>query len=421
MSRTSRCLLFALLLGIGLGSGPATAEDEERPEPGVPDAELQEAINKAIDTGAAWLRREQSPSGALGGVVARGSLHHEIGTTALAGLALLAAGNKRGDDCVDKVYGYCKTKDELYSDAGGRRTYDTGILLMFLTKYWRKEEPKEEPKAGTRPGRSSKNPCDLPPEVMRWVQDLASWLVRVRKPTTSTWGYPQHRDDNSNTQYAFLGLRAARDCGAKIPPAVFLQSAKTYVDRQEKDGPKVPRILRSPDPRMKDYVIGMDRARGWSYLQEPFLATGSMTTSGIAILAICNDALTHPARAKTYAGELERKVITSIHDGFAWLDKNWAVDKNPGLGAAWHFYYLYGLERAAAFGRRDLIGLHDWYIDGARYLVGEQQGDGRWSTGNMGIDDTFEASDVVDTAWAILFLARATRPMPPLPVVTPGD
>ena len=57
---------------------------------------------------------------------------------------------------------------------------------------------------------------------------------------------------------------------------------------------------------------------------------------------------------------------------------------------------------------------------GARYLVGAQQGDGHWSTGAFG-DGTYDASDVVDTAWAILFLARATRPLPaPLPPVTPG-
>ena len=90
----------------------------------------------------------------------------------------------------------------------------------------------------------------------------------------------------------------------------------------------------------------------------------------------------------------------------------------------WHYYYLYGLERAAILGGRDLVGAHDWYLEGARYLLGEQAKDGHWSTGNLGGGDvTYKASDAVDTAWAILFLARATRPSPPLrpPPVTPGD
>jgi len=416
-------LLAAALLVAGLLLVPARADDEEpKPKPGVPDAELQQQIDKAIERGAAWLRHEQKPNGSFGGVLAKGDVHHEIGLTGLAGLALLAAGDQRGEKSVDGVYAYLKKQDELFGGSGSRSTYDAGILLMYVTAYWR---GKEEAPAGAHPktAQQPKNPCALAAEEKRWVQDLVNWLVRVRKPATSTWGYPAHRDDHSNTQYAFLGLRAARDCGAMVPAQVFVQAAKTFLERQEKDGPKVPRIVVSTDPHQSDYVIGHDKARGWSYLMEPFLATGSMTTSGIAVLSICHDALTNPDRSSLYDSQLERDVARSVQDGFAWLDKHFAVNENPPIGPGWHFYYLYGLERACVYGGRDLLGRHDWYIEGARYLVGKQEGDGRWSTGALGIDDTFQASDVVDTAWAILFLARATRPMPPIPapVVTPGD
>ena len=185
----------------------------------------------------------------------------------------------------------------------------------------------------------------------------------------------------------------------------------------------MPRIVVSTDPNQSDYVVGYDKARGWSYLQEPFLATGAMTTSGIAVLAVCHDALTNPDRSSLYDSKLERMLTTSVADGFAWLDKHFSVRDNPALGRTWHLYYLYGLERAAIFGGRNLLGKHDWYVEGAKVLVDMQSGDGRWSTGTMDGEKTYEASDVVDTAWAILFLARSTRPMPPIPapVVTPGD
>jgi hypothetical protein len=414
------CLLGCLFV-VAAFHGPVTAGEAAR-EPGVPDPELQAAIDEAIDTGVAWLKGEQSPNGALGGMNASGTLHHELGTTSLAGLALLAGGGARGEDAVDRVYGYLVEKDKVYGGSGGRSTYDTGLLLMFVTAYWRGEE-SEQAGRGRRPRPGAKNPCNLPAEAQRWIQDLASFLVRARKPATSTWGYPAHRDDHSNTQYAFLGLRAARDCGAKVPSQVFVQSAKTYLERQEPEGPKVPRIVVSTDPNQSDYVVGYDKARGWSYLQEPFLATGAMTTSGIAVLAICHDALTNPARSSLYDSKLERAVTTSVADGFAWLDKHFSVRDNPALGRTWHLYYLYGLERAAIFGGRSLLGKHDWYVEGAKVLVDMQAGDGRWSTGTMDGEKTYEASDVVDTAWAILFLARSTRPMPPIPapVVTPGD
>lgn len=67
-----------------------------------------------------------------------------------------------------------------------------------------------------------------------------------------------------------------------------------------------------------------------------------------------------------------------------------------------------------------LIGAHDWYLEGARYLVGRQGGDGSWNTGMLGGKE-YKPSAVLDTAWAILFLKKATRPMKPMPppVVTP--
>ena len=45
--------------------------------------------------------------------------------------------------------------------------------------------------------------------------------------------------------------------------------------------------------------------------------------------------------------------------------------------------------------------------------------DGRWSTGNLGTEE-YEASDVLDTAWAILFLKKATRPLEPIAAPVTG-
>lgn len=427
--RGALCVLGLVLL-VGVLHGPVTAE-EEKYEPGVPDAELQAEIDRAIDTGVEWLVGKQSSNGGFGGLNASGNLHYEMGTTALAGLALLAGGRKRGDPAVEKVYLHLVEQGRRHGDTASTSTYDAGVALMFITAYWRGEE-SEQAGRGKRPRRGVKNPCNLPSkeaqwpgekDPRKWIKQLTSFLVRKRKMATSTWGYPAHRDDHSNTQYAFLGLRAARDCGMTVPDLVFVTAAETMMSRQEPEGPKVPRIIVSTDPNQSDYVVGYDRARGWSYMQEPFLPCGSMTTSGIAVLAICHDALTNPKRAVKYDSKMERRLTTAVADGFAWLDKNWSVSDNPPLGRTWHFYYLYGLERASIFGGKNLIGKHDWYVEGARVLVDKQEGEGSWSTGTMGGDGTFEPNDAVDTAWAILFLARSTRPMPPIPapVVTPGD
>ena len=434
---------FALLAPglVLLLAAPCLAKDE----PGVPDKALQKQIDKAIETGGEWLKRQQKSSGAIGAVHAQGALHYEIGTTALAGLALLAAGDeptispfgpverkgkkrrgkkKKDKDgaaltAVDRALAYCMKKDE--QRAGARTTYDTATLIMFAAAYFHpKDDGKKKRSGKTVESKGAKGPCNLPPDAKAWLRDLALWLAGKQKDTGG-WGYPEHREDWSNTQYALLGLRAARDCGVPIAPGVFVKAMDRALELQAQDGPKVMRTLPPDRPGGKEYVVDYgDRARGWGYLETNRNPTGSMTTAGIAILSICNDALSQPVRFKPYKPSKAAEVARGVQDGFAWLDVNFALDRNPGNNAPnWHYYYLYGLERAAVYGARVLIGKRDWYVEGARYLVGAQNPDGRWSTGNLGTEE-YEASDVLDTAWAILFLKKATRPLTPIAAPVTG-
>jgi hypothetical protein len=387
----------------------------------VPDKELQKRIDEAIDRGAAWLRSKQQRDGLIGGVHHRGARYYTIGTTALAGLALLAAGDKKGDKAVDLAMSYCKAQDDNVAKAGSRTTYDTGTLLMFVVAYYKvKGAKRRHARHHTMTKRAKQNPCSLPPEVLAWVKDMALFLVNSEEKDGG-FGYPHPREDMSNTQYALLGLRAARDCGGVVPGSVFKRVADRVVAIQEADGPKVLRTVGGDTRGGHTYKIdGGDRARGWRYIVGPYPYSGSMTTSGISCLAICHDALTKPRRLPIYKPSDENKVRRAVADGFAWLDLNFSVTRNPGKDAPdWHYYYLYGLERAAVLAGRVLIGEHDWYLEGARYLVSHQEPEGRWNSGALGTE--YEPSAVLDTAWAILFLKKATRPMQPIPgpVITP--
>jgi hypothetical protein len=434
-----RLLLFLLLPLVAGLVGPAGGDPPqpapkpapkgkekppEAPEPGVPDAALQEAINKAIDRGAAYLRGRQTATGAMPAVVQRGEGRYQLGSSCLAGLALLASGDEPGTASVDRILAFVRETDSQPVNAAARTTYDSALMIMFVTEYFRhRAGPPKEEKGHTRTAKPPKNPCALPADALAWVQGLADFLVRAQKETGG-WGYPAHREDNSNTQYALLGLRAARDCGANVPPTTFEKAMGMALLWQEADGPKQKRLIPGAGPGSSPYVIDSpDRARGFPYLRDPYLATGSMTTSGIAILAISHDALLRPRHLERYDGPKQNATTQAIQDAFAWLDKHFDVTRNPpGNAPNWHLYYLYGLERACALAGRPLVGLHDWYLEGARHLVSIQKEDGRWATGALGIPGEFEASDVLDTAWALLFLKRATRPIQPIPppVVTSG-
>ena len=111
---------------------------------------------------------------------------------------------------------------------------------------------------------------------------------------------------------------------------------------------------------------------------------------------------------------------------------HYTLMRNPGApGRMWQYDYLYGLERAFVILGKRTIGTRDWYREGARMLVKEQQVDGRWQPqghlGQFGGRASGAAgfrTDLLDTCFALLFLKRATikpkRPVLEGPVTTPS-
>lgn len=196
-----------------------------------------------------------------------------------------------------------------------------------------------------------------------WIQDLADRLVSWQEP--QGWGYPGG-GDLSNTQYAALGLRAAALSGAEVPERVWHDLAKSLERYSDKEG-----------------GYGYRGGRG---------SSGSMTCAGLGTLAICDAMLTRLGKItrRQMGGFAERK-----ENSAEWLAKHFTVTRNPG-GNGWLFYYLYGLERVGALAGLRTIGEHDWYAEGAAFLVRSQGSEGAW------------ASNVNDTAFALLFLSRAT-------------
>ena len=94
----------------------------------------------------------------------------------------------------------------------------------------------------------------------------------------------------------------------------------------------------------------------------------------------------------------------AVHDGLAWLGRHFTVNSNPYRGNNdFHYYFLYGLERAGELAGVENFGPHDWYREGAEYLLAQQHKDGYWR--GAGHDGPLAA-----TSYALLFLTRGTVP-----------
>jgi len=188
--------------------------------------------------------------------------------------------------------------------------------------------------------------------------------------------------DNSNSQYAALGIRACHDAGIVFPREVVERARTHWIDTQEK-GEKGS-VATGP---------GAGVPRGWGYnAAGEAKGYGSMTAGAVGAVCIYDFILA-----------IEFRKDPSVLDGIAWLAKNFLVTNNPGRPNWFHYYYLYGLERAGMLSDNVKMGDHDWYMEGANLLLDQQRADGSW-----GSDDKLNPPSW-GTCFAVLFLKQATR------------
>jgi len=270
----------------------------------------------------------------LDGTWLYGSQGARPGCTALATYALLKSGVPPGHHAIRRALVSLEIRPP-------GQTYDVACLLLALDAH--------DPSAHRE-----------------WIAGLTESL---RGWQDGDFGYPGGRD-LSNTQYGALGLWAAARSGVPVANSAWAALARATLGYQGQDG-------------------------GFGYHRGGHASTGSMTTAGVGVLAICLDALYEEGSASPLA----KRMIAARDRGLGWLASHFTVRDNPGQGA-WVAYYLYGLERVGALANVETIGDHDWYREGAEFLVRGQAPDGHWET-------TF-APGIPQTCFALLFLRRAT-------------
>ncbi|HVE43159.1 MAG TPA: hypothetical protein VNM14_25005 [Planctomycetota bacterium] len=207
-------------------------------------------------------------------------------------------------------------------------------------------------------------------DVSRTTTDRQKPKVVRHIPVTKRRDGPD-AGDNSNSQYAALGLRACHDAGIVLPKESIALASKWWRDAQEKATPG-----------------------GWGY-GGGGAGYGSMTAGAIGSLTIYHFILNEPWKADP-----------EVLNGLQWLAKNFSMSEHPAHPISpndktWdtmkYFYYLYALERAGMLYETEKIGDQEWYPEGVKVLLESQDAAGFWGGG------------VDDTCFAILFLRRATR------------
>ncbi len=175
--------------------------------------------------------------------------------------------------------------------------------------------------------------------------------------------------DHSISQYGVLGLWQASKRGVRIPEKLWKAWIEHFIGAQRDDG-------------------------GWNYGRYPAeKSTGSMTAAGLTALYVGQQELYRDRKTP------EPKITEAINKGLRWLNERFIGVTNINKGGEHNYYYVYGIERVALASGVRYLNNRDWYQTCASHIVNKVK-----DTGS--IED-----DYVDTAFALMFLARGRYPV----------
>jgi len=343
-------------------------------------------VNEAIDRAVASLLHLQRPDGSFD----ISGPQYLDGGTALALLACLHGGLKADDPRAAKAFAWLRARPY-------RKVYSVACLLLALEAKYFPGGADDRNAYLERPRLAKQRISD---EDQEWIRDAADWLVRQQgagfppgqQQLSPVWRYPEGGFDLSNTQYALFGLAAANRCG--VPTSkVWLPALRFLLGLQEKEGPAVEllKYLRRGDQLERRYEPAQARGFTYTVAGAPY---GSMTSAGLCSLILCQQAL---HRNDAFQSGFQEKTRTAIRDALAWIQEYYDVSENVFSNRSWWHYYLFNLERTGVLLDMRYFGTRDWYFEGANLLLDSQ--------GEFG---NFEGA--VETAFAVLFLKRATVP-----------
>ncbi|MEZ6188323.1 MAG: hypothetical protein R3F62_25395 [Planctomycetota bacterium] len=359
------------------------------PEPPPPPDPLQGQVERAIQQGTAVLLAAEVPTRA--------------GAAALEAFALLRSGTHPQHPAVTQRFALFEAQDvgKTYDLALGIMAYEAASL----------ERLAPAGGSGSRPRYARKQ---LGGQARRGIQALAQRLLAGQGE--HGWGYdcphpgsrsraPSYqRCDNSNTQFAVLGLHAAQRCGVEVPRQAWERVLRHFVEDAVPPSAGEPLALSWTDERPPFLAPPEDaeatrsrrgpgsetsERRGWGYggRQGERL---SMTCAGLSSLAIAAHALEERGALGERDAEEARRLVLA---GLRQVPRR--LSEDGLLSQGWGYYTVYSLEKAMDVCGVQALNAVDWWRVAASGLVARQKPAGGWGQGT-------------DTAFALLVLNRAT-------------
>ena len=372
-------------------SAPATQPDDEDPAPSHPQrsdlrrSRISRDVDRSIRRAVKFLLSRQRPNGSW--AVEGENEDLIIGTTALVTLALLSGGESHQSPAVAKAVKFLKAAPVTKVHRG---VYTVALRAAVYANL-PAATARKELEADLRALRAAM--IDEGPYAGMYTYGAPGKSVR--------WA------DYSNSQYAVLGVWYGAMAGVEVPERYWRDVERGWLEGRNEDG-------------------------GWSYTRRMNRSYASMTAAAAATLFITYDHL-HRTSSRDLNAEgasKEARAAREALDGaMGWLAEHFAVDHNPGIDTniirankggdleaalldqllpvvepdpTWLHYLLFSYERVGEASGLTRFGRRKWFDEGATQLLKTQRYDGSWEA---------DLGEEIDTAYALLFLARGRAPV----------
>jgi hypothetical protein len=317
----------------------------------------------------------------------------KLGGQCLVALAFVNAGFDEKHPKVARALNTCKRFEGRAPNAITEDVYSTGIAVSFLCALEKSKHRKELEYGGP-------------------ITSLLRSLELRQKPHGG-WGYRlKVTGDTSMTQYGVLASWYAKQVGIEVSTDSLERVTNWLIRVQDASG---------------GFPYQGEDPGGFVRIKQK--VRYSLAPAGLGSLYILADTLGHSVRrpkatidlpalrlkqltqdGNQVVGELvnPERLRSAQKLGNRYLAANFKIDP-----IGYTHYYMYALERCQSF--RELADGKTpagsrWYDEGVRYLARTQSGRGSW----------LSKHEVVDTAFAVLFLTRSTKRAIKPPKKRPG-
>jgi hypothetical protein len=412
----SAVLLPAVALAL---SAPARAENKP-PDPPAGKSLMQKRIDRAVGKAFEFLRKSQNTTKGKPGAWSVLEPYWEPGFTSLVLFTSLRAGMDRDDPMIRAGFKYLADNVAAGTRLSEMYTYNIATEMLAI-------------EAGFGEMLRSRQPANaVEKQLLAIFEANFEYCKRCLKNGEAGYDDKQLGVDLSNTQFVVMALEAAHRAGYIAPATTWLDILSRAMALQAQDGPDVPLVnilsTRADEVDKHGYVI-KDRyewitgkpakARGWMYDQGGVCMKGqyygSMTCAGLANLLSCFFVL---EKDETFVKKHEQAFRTALRDGFAWLQKYYAVNANPCEAPFWTmqrkyegdtfhtYYFLFTLARITTSTNIRCIGTRNWFVEGTDFLLKSQQPNGSWDQAAHETHN-FESKSIpfVDTSFALWFFS----------------